>query len=78
MEIKNWDNYKSALGQLQFYNHGVEKQLTVYFFGKRQSEEIIKEIIKVYSKYHINVKELIENEDNTIKINNLYNLIILM
>ena len=72
MEIKNWNNYKSALGQLQFYNHGSEKQLTVFFFGERLSEEITTEIIQVYSKKKINVKELIENEDNTIKINNLY------
>ena len=74
IEIKNWNNYKSALGQLQFYNHNTDKQLTVFFFGERLSEEMILEIIQVYKKYNINVKELIENEDNTIKIKDLYRI----
>lgn len=62
IEIKHWDNYKSAMGQLLSYNHDNQKQMCVYFFG-HVSPTKKETIIDLYRKNNISIKELIDTPD---------------
>ena len=69
IEIKHWNNYKSALGQLISYNFNSNKRLSAYFFGsvidtKRE------EIIELYRSKRVSIKEFIDTDDS-IKIQNI-------
>lgn len=56
IEIKDWNNYKSALGQILFYSFNSEKHKSVYFFGNKP--RIYTHIVSVFKKYNINVYHL--------------------
>jgi len=53
IEIKNWKNYKSAMGQVVCYNYGINKRKVVYFFGKKPKN--IKDVINLFKSHHIDM-----------------------
>lgn len=55
IEIKCWDNYKEALGQLLSYNYLNEKKMQVIFFGELPSNSIKNNIKNLFLQYNISV-----------------------
>lgn len=64
IEIKRWNNYKAALGQLISYTHYYDnkKQKCVYFFGNKPRK--IDEIISLFKTHDIDVYHLHVNKLN--------------
>jgi hypothetical protein len=63
-EIKNWQCWKAAHGQLLIYNTDDPKdELKVYFFGKTPGKKLVDIILKHFHKYNIQPFEikLVEN-----------------
>lgn len=56
IEIKNWKNYKGAVGQIISYTHGVNKRKVVYLFGKKPKN--IKDVINLFRSHHIDMYHL--------------------
>ncbi len=75
-EIKNWKNWKTAVGQLLIYNASSKKdRLEVYFFGdtplKEQKEMIIKYVkgLNIYAFEFIhkdNIVEILDSDNNCV------------
>ena len=59
IEIKHWNYYKYALGQLLSYNFQQDKELCAYFFGQI-SESKKNCIIELYKSKNVNIKEFID------------------
>jgi hypothetical protein len=59
IEIKRWNQYKTALGQLVSYNNGLNKQLIVYFFGKKPQNS--HHIINLFKQHHISTYHIYQN-----------------
>ena len=53
IEIKNFNQYKSALGQILAYSHGKNKIRIIYFFGDKPKN--ISDICLLFQEYNINV-----------------------
>lgn len=69
-EIKNWDSWKYAIGQLSVYNNEDPRDtLQIYFFGKTPNKQT-KSIIYTHCKYqNINPYEFIhDNVTGAVKI----------
>lgn len=64
IEIKSWNNYKSALGQLLSYRHSNKKHCKVYFFGDRPKK--LDHIISIFNEYNIDVFHIYRGTDNTV------------
>lgn len=71
IEIKNWRDYKNALGQLLSYNFKDNKQLCVYFFGTIKDHQKIN-IIELFKSKNINVYEFIDTLQG-VNVNCLFN-----
>lgn len=67
IEIKRWNDYKKALGQLLSYNYNKVKKLAVYFFGNVKDEQKTN-IVELFQKNDIEIYEFIDTLDG-IKIN---------
>jgi hypothetical protein len=67
IEIKRWNDYKKALGQLLSYNYNKVKKLAVYFFGNVKDEQKTN-IMELFQKNDIEIYEFIDTLDG-IKIN---------
>lgn len=75
IEIKNWNDYKAAMGQLISYNTCDEKEkLSVYFFGEMDENKKL-EIIDLFKTHNISVKEF-EINIKDLYIDNSQNFII--
>jgi hypothetical protein len=59
IEIKHWNHYKYALGQLLSYNFQQDKELYAYFFGNIDSNKK-NCIIELYKSKNVNIKEFID------------------
>jgi hypothetical protein len=59
IEIKHWNHYKYALGQLLSYNFQQDKELYAYFFGHIDSNKK-NCIIELYKSKNVNIKEFID------------------
>jgi hypothetical protein len=64
IEIKRWDRYKDALGQLLSYTHQNHKRKVVYFFGNKPKN--IDNIVGLFQKYDITIYHLSSNSDGVI------------
>lgn len=63
-EIKEWTNWKSAIGQLVCYNMSDPKeQLHAYFFGKRPKD--VNTIFEIAAKCNIKPFEIVHCEDDS-------------
>uniref|UniRef100_A0A6C0E1N9 Uncharacterized protein n=1 Tax=viral metagenome TaxID=1070528 RepID=A0A6C0E1N9_9ZZZZ len=61
LEIKHWNNYKSALGQILSYNHNDNKRLIVAFFGECNRKD---DIIQLFQDNFIDVWILHDTPDS--------------
>ena len=70
VEIKTWDQYKDALGQLLAYNAtDFRPKLSVYLYGDCHYDEVRRlHIIDLFHKYHICVYELVGEDDTICKL----------
>ena len=67
IEIKRWDKYKHALGQLLAYNMGdPRQQLKVFFFGTKPQQQNMDAIKILFNNYNIEV--FCFNEDDTLHL----------
>ena len=71
IEIKQWRDYKKALGQLLSYNFKDTKNLCVYFFGTIKDEQKTN-IIDLFKSKNIKVYEFIDTLQGIV-INCLFN-----
>lgn len=71
IEIKPWNDYKKALGQLLSYNYDKIKKLAVYFFGNVKDEQKTN-IIELFQMNNVEIYEFMDTIDG-IKINCLLN-----
>ena len=71
-EVKNWECYKEAKGQLDFYNlDDPKEELHVYFFGNRSHKEDFKQrVCDTFNKYGIKVFDMVDREDGTVEVIN--------
>lgn len=72
IEIKHWNNYKSALGQLISYNFNSNKRLSAYFFGTVNDVKK-EEIIELYKSKGVSIKEIVDTPDG-IKVHNVLDI----
>ena len=70
-EIKNWSDWKEAIGQLICYNKNDPKnEMRLYLFGSCSEKKL--DMIHEYSKsFNIIIYNILNNEDNTISICNM-------
>lgn len=71
IEIKQWRDYKKALGQLLSYNFKDNKNLCVYFFGTIKDDQKTN-IIELFKSKNIKVYEFIDTLQGIV-INCLFN-----
>ena len=71
IEIKQWRDYKKALGQLLSYNFKDTKNLCVYFFGTIKDDKKIN-VIDLFRSKNIKVYEFIDTLQGIV-INCLFN-----
>lgn len=64
IEIKNWKNYKTAIGQLLSYTNRNNKKRIAYFFGNKPKN--MEEIIHLYQSYNIEIYHIYEDSTKII------------
>lgn len=71
IEIKNWKQYKSCLGQVLAYTHKTDKTRIAYFFGNKP--KTLDNVLRLFTDYAVDVYHIqyINNEvveENLVKI----------
>jgi hypothetical protein len=70
-EIKNWKDWKEAIGQLICYNkHDKKSEMRLYLFGSCKDIKL-KMIYEDCKSFNINVYNIVNNKDDTISICNM-------
>jgi DNA-directed RNA polymerase subunit RPC12/RpoP len=70
-EIKNWKDWKEAIGQLICYNkHDKKSEMRLYLFGSCKDEKL-KMIYEDCKSFDINVYNIVNNKNDTFSICNM-------
>jgi len=65
IEIKNWSDFKFAIGQIISYNHDDQKRMCIYFFGEASISRK-EEVRELCLKNNISIKELVDTQNGIV------------